>query len=169
MLRGRGRKDSFILLLVCCFLLNSCRKSDVIIEKTKASNNANGIILTDANRQISGIWYRFQGQAAMRKSITKKFSWGEETFDYWNALCIDLQSNKGFLQFKDGVFNLEIISGIGKANFIELSANDPGSPYITTLLITYEKDGELNLSFKNGAGTVYAKELSGKYYRREGP
>jgi hypothetical protein len=162
-----GRHHIYLLLLsFCCAFSVSCNKTE---KKSNPSPSAiiEKNLVSDIPRQLSGVWYRSLNQA-ISKSRTVTFSWGKVTFDYWTALCIDIPNNKGFLQFKDGEFELEKPS-IEKANLVSFQASDPGSPYVMKMLFQFENDGSITLSFADGPGTGYMQDLSGKYYRKEGP
>jgi hypothetical protein len=164
---SRGRTTMMISLAIAFipFFITSCQKAET--KKNTKPRNTEVNLITDINRQLSGIWYRSLDQT-ISKSRTKEFSWGKASFDYWTALCIDLKENKGYLQFKDGGYELETPSTI-KTNLISLVAYDPGSPFKFKMLFQLDRSGALDVTFEDGPGTLYDKELAGKYFRKVAP
>jgi hypothetical protein len=124
--------------------------------------------LKDIKTKLSGIWYHTQ-TISTQKTIEQEFSWGVTSFDYWNALCIDLLGDSNTFQFADGGWSkisIDIDGNTPGVCYLHLS--NSGSPAKEEVTIKFNNNG-MSLLFTSGEGTGYADDIDGSFYKLAGP
>lgn len=145
-------------LLICLY---GCTRST-----GKGATNASKTFSDfDAKRELSGIWYHTPS-VKMQKPKERNFSWGVSTFDYWNALCIDLLNDQQLVGFADGGWDrvtIEIDKEMGNVVYVHMGQSI--SPGKEEARIQIESEGIMTFTFVGGEDTAYTKMVNGKFYK----